>query len=435
MSETKEHLSETNAPRVALVCDWLTTPGGAEKVLLELHKMYPKAPIFTSQYDKKGIKWFNDADVRTGWLQIFPTCLRKILGPLRQFYFSHLDLSSYDLVISVTGAEAKAVKTQSKDHSAYHICYCHVPTQYYWQMYRQYLANTGFGPFGFIARFFLKLLVNPLRRADLVSASRPDQFVTISTYAAEQIQIAYHRTAEIIYPPVDVLGFSTVPVENPNPKLNPNPNPKLSLNSSSKSISNSHPNPLPESAPELSQYYIISCRQVNWKRVDLVIEACLAEKLPLWVVGDGPEHNRLKQLAQNSPLIHFVPWATASELARYLYYAIAYIFPSREPFGVAAVEALAAGCPVIAYDEGGSRDIVEPGKNGLFFSCQTPESLARALREFRQLDLNSAIIKETATRFDCENFRRDIATLVERSLQKHRSSTPSKSTSTGDKSA
>ena len=97
--------------RVALVCDWLTNVGGAEKVLLEVHRLYPKAPIYTSKYSRKGIDWFEDADVRTGWLQIFPTCMRRLLAPLRQRWFAHLDLSEYDLIISVTGAEAKGVKS------------------------------------------------------------------------------------------------------------------------------------------------------------------------------------------------------------------------------------------------------------------------------------------------------------------------------------
>ena len=113
--------------KVAIVCDWLTNVGGAEKVLLEIHRLFPEAPIFTSKYDKKGIDWFLDADVRTGWLQIFPTPWRRILGPFRQRYFSHLNLSGYDLVISVTGAEAKAVSAPD----GVHISYCHAPTQYY----------------------------------------------------------------------------------------------------------------------------------------------------------------------------------------------------------------------------------------------------------------------------------------------------------------
>ena len=121
--------------RVAIVCDWLTNVGGAEKVLLAVHKLYPKAPIYTSQYSPKGIDWFLDADVRTGWLRVFPARLRRFLGPLRQRWFSHLDLSRYDLVISVTGAEAKAVRVPN----GVHVCYCHVPTQYYWQMYDEWI--------------------------------------------------------------------------------------------------------------------------------------------------------------------------------------------------------------------------------------------------------------------------------------------------------
>ena len=158
----------------------------------------PDAPIYTSQYREQGIDWFKDATIHTGWLNFFPAGLRKILGPLRQTYFSHLDLSSYDLVISVTGAEAKSVKThrtrtctECTSSKAYHLCYCHVPTQYYWHLYDQYLENPGFGLLNPIVRFFLKLFVRPLRRADFRAAERPDQFVTISRYAAAQIKQYY----------------------------------------------------------------------------------------------------------------------------------------------------------------------------------------------------------------------------------------------------
>ena len=125
--------------KVAIVCDWLTNVGGAEKVLLEVHRLFPKAPIYTSKYSKKGIDWFDGADVRTGWLQVFPVCMRRLLAPLRQRWFRKLDLSEYDLIISVTGAEAKAVKSgkrlheegkRSKNPKGIHISYCHVPTQY-----------------------------------------------------------------------------------------------------------------------------------------------------------------------------------------------------------------------------------------------------------------------------------------------------------------
>lgn len=369
--------------KVALVCDWLTTPGGAEKVLLELHHMYPDAPIYTSQYRPKGIDWFQDAGVRTGWLNFFPVALRKYIGLFRQIYFSHLDLSSYDLVISVTGAEAKSIRTSSarKGSNCFHLCYCHVPTQYYWQFYDQYIANPGFGILNPIARLGLKLLVKPLRKADYRAAQRPDQFVTISSYAAEQIQKYYHRDSKVVFPPVDITKFT------------------------------------PKKAAKRSSF-VISCRQVTWKRVDLAIQACLKAELPLTVIGDGPEHANLVRLAGDSPLIKFIPWVDSAELAQYLQKSTAYIFPSTEPFGIAPVEALAAGCPVIAYADGGSRDIIVPGKNGLLFTEQTVASLVKALKSFNAEKFDSATVSQSAEKFATDQFVRGITKLVKSRGQK-----------------
>ncbi len=374
--------------KVALVCDWLTTPGGAEKVILQLHHIYPNAPIYTSQYRPKGIDWFQDADVRTGWLNLFPVCLRRFIGALRQFYFSHLDLSDYDLVISVTGAEAKSVKTKktpssnhsthspkSQEKAAFHLCYCHVPTQYYWQFYDKYLENPGFGILNPLARLGLKLLVKPLRKADYRSAQRPDQFVTISHYAAEQIQKYYHRDAEVVFPPVDVQKFA--------PKQ-----------------------------PQKRSGFVISCRQVTWKRVDLAIQACLQSGEPLTVIGDGPEHANLVRLASGSPLIKFIPWIKSDQLAKHLQSAKAYIFPSLEPFGIAPVEALAAGCPVIAYAEGGSRDIIVTGKNGLLFPEQTVDSLIKVMQKFKHTKFNSDIVTKTSAKFSTEKFTQGITEII-----------------------
>ena len=370
--------------RIALVCDWLTTPGGAEKVLLELHRLYPDAPIYTSQYNSRKINWFKDADVHTGWLQIFPSGLRKFLGPLRQLYFSHLNLTAYDLVISVTGAEAKAIRARR------HLCYCHVPTQYYWQMYDSYLKNPGFGFLNPLVRFFFKLFVAPLRRADFRAAQRPDQFITISTYAAQAIQKYYHRTAVIVAPPVECQKFL----------------PKASSSSSKLAPSNSKTSP---SHSKPSRHgFVIACRQVTWKRVDLAISACLQSGVPLTVIGDGPEHHRLVQLAHQSPLITFVPWANTSTLAQYLSSAEAYLFPSLEPFGIAAVEALAAGCPIIAYADGGSLDFIQEGKNGLFFHKQTASALSNAIRKFPQYRFDSQSIRKTALAFSPDHFRQGI---------------------------
>lgn len=421
--------------RIALVCDWLTTPGGAEKVLLELHRMYPDAPIYTSQYREQGIDWFKDATIHTGWLNFFPAGLRKILGPLRQIYFSHLDLSSYDLVISVTGAEAKSVKThrartctECTSSKAYHLCYCHVPTQYYWHLYDQYLENPGFGLLNPIVRFFLKLFVRPLRRADFRAAERPDQFVTISRYAAAQIKQYYHREAKIIHPPVDLQKFSTdfsTTSKEFFTELSTQPH---SLSTKTRDFSTTFPQST-LSRDEISQSFVISCRQATWKRIDLAITACLTTHQSLLVIGDGPEHDRLVALAAGSPLIHFLPWLSSDELARYLQAAKAYLFPSLEPFGIAAVEALAAGCPVIAYADGGSRDFIRPGENGLLFSEQTTDSLVRAIRKFSHHTFDRAAVRASAQAFSLEAFRSKVSHLVDHCLTSSANSPSSRQTS------
>ena len=381
----KELSSDVKKPRVALVCDWLTTVGGAESVLLALHKMYPEAPIYTSKYNKKGIDWFLDADVRTGWLQFFPTCLRRFISPLRQHYFSHLDLSDYDLVISVTGAEAKAVKTkkteqntknsEQTEHHCVHLCYCHVPTQYYWQMYDEYLKNPGFGILNPLARIGLKLFVKPMRKKDFAAAQRPDEFITISEHAKEQIKKYYKREAKIIYPPVDLEKFST----------------ELSTNNKMK----------PTKSQAKNRYnYITTSRQVNWKRLDLAILACIKADQNLTVIGDGPEHKKLVKLAGGSQRVRFLPHMSQDELKIHLEKADAYIFPSLEPFGIAPIEAMSLGLPVIAYGEGGALDYVKPNLSGALFAEQTVGSLAKVLESFDPSKFSKSKIIESVARFD-----------------------------------
>lgn len=363
--------------KVALVCDWLTNVGGAERVLLAFHQLYPSAPIYTSQYNKKGIAWFDKADVRTGWLQIFPSRLRRFLAPLRSLYFKHLDLSAYDLIISVTGAEAKAVKKGQ----AQHICYCHVPTQYYWQMYDDYIKNPGFGILDPLVRLCLKLLIKPLRQTDFKAAQKPDQFITISSYAAAQIKTFYGREATIIAPPVEVERFAAASPANSTP---------------------SHDAP-----------FITTARQVTWKRLDLAIKACLATQQPLILIGEGPEHRKLVKLAHHSPLIKFLPLTDQKHLKKHLNQASAYLFPSLEPFGIAPVEALAAGCPVIAYSQGGSRDFIRDQQNGLLFNRQSVASLAAAIQKFHTLTFNRRQITKSALPFSKARFTTQIKQFIE----------------------
>ena len=373
--------------KVALVCDWLTNVGGAEKVLLELHRMYPEAPIYTSQYDSSGIDWFRDADVRTGRLQKYPAKLRRLLGPLRQRWFAKLDLSEYDLVISVTGAEAKAVRVPN----GIHICYCHVPTQYYWQMYKDYIKNPGFGVLNPLVRLAFRIMVRPLRRADKRAAKGPDYFVTISEYAKELIWRYYKREAVVIHPPVEVDEFRRccVPQDSAFAFL-----------------------------PRTS-YYITTSRQVNWKRIDLAVRACMMAQRKLLVIGEGPEHKKLTKMAKGTKLVEFKPVMKQGKLAEYLAGAKGYLFPSLEPFGIAPVEALASGCPVIAYGEGGALDYVADGKNGVLFEPQTATALAEAILKFEKTKFNREKVVKSAEKFGVERFDTEIRNFVKKCEKKN----------------
>ena len=389
--------------KVALVCDWLTTIGGAESVLLSLHEMYPDAPIYTSQYNEKGIDWFKDADIRTGWLQIFPSRFRKILGPLRQRYFSHLDLSDYDLVISVTGAEAKSVRTKPKnrtninkteqaEHRCVHLCYCHVPTQYYWGKYDEYQQNPGFGILNPLARIAVRVFIKPLRKKDFLAAKQPDQFITISRYAAAEIKKYYKRESVIIYPPADLEKFSTA-------------------------LSTSRETKTTKSQTKKVLNYITTSRQVNWKRLDICVEACLKTGDNLVLIGNGPEHNNLVKIANGAKNITFLDTMPQDKLKKYLVQSDAYLFPSCEPFGLAPIEAMACGVPVIAYGDGGALDYIKPTVNGLFFNRQTSSSLMEAMEKFNPADYSPNVVKNTALAFDKKIFKQKIKELVREKLR------------------
>ena len=350
--------------KVAIICDWLTGIGGAERVVLELHKLYPKAPIYTSQYSPSKIDWFTDADVRTGWLQKLPVGLKKFLPVFRAWYFSRLDLSQYDLVISSSGAEAKGIKTGPKTK---HICYCHSPTHYYWNRYDDYMKHPGFGFFDPLARLALKVLVGPMRRWDFKAAQRPDYLIANSSYTKDQVKKYYNRDSVVIYPPVDIDRF------------------KL-LNKSNNS----------------RQGFVTAGRQTPYKRIDLPVQACTDLGLPLVVIGNGPEHKKLKGLAGKS--VTFLRGKSDEEVAHYFQSALGFIFPNADDFGIVAVEALAAGTPVIAYKDGGALDYVEPGVTGLFFEEQTPESLSAALKKLSPDKFNQAEIQTSASKFSPQVF-------------------------------
>ena len=358
--------------KVAIVCDWLTGIGGAERVVYELHKLYPKAPIYTSQYDKNALNWFIEADIRTTWLQPLPNSLKKFLPVLRAYTFSRLDLSEYDLVISSSGAEAKGIKTGPKTT---HISYIHSPTHYYWVRYDEYMKNPGF-PRGFnwIAKLGLKLFIGPLKSWDKRASKRPDFLIANSTYTQENIRKYYKRESVVIHPPVEVERFKSKPSDT------------------------------------LRHGFVIAGRQTPYKRFDLAIEACNDLKVPLVVIGDGPEHRRLEKLAGRS--ITFLTNVNDNTMVDHFNSALGFIMPNADDFGIVAVEAMAAGTPVIAYKKGGSLDYLAPGKTGLFFDRQTVASLRNTLENALTKSFNYDSISEHAKQFSTENFRKNLREFI-----------------------
>lgn len=418
-SVAKSPENKVPAIKVALVCDWLTELGGAEKVLLAFHEMYEDAPIYTSQYRPRKAHWFKGMDVRTGWLQPFPAWSRRLIVPLRQHFFAHLDLSEYDLIISVTGADAKFIQPRGK-----HICFCHVPTQYYWGKYHEYLKNPGFGPLNPLIRPIFRKIAPHLRQRDFLASQKPDQFITISQFAKQEIEAFYKREAKVISPPVNI-GVFTQAVDNYNTKkgksqMKKSHNKAIKSNKSQDKKSEQKFCTKLENVENLSVlakiiakhpngFYLNFSRQVNWKRLDLIIKACKKLDLDLVLIGSGPEKSRLKTLAKGFNKISFVKTLPQSDLAVFASLAKAFIFPSEEPFGIAPVEALAAGCPVIAYKGGGALDFIQDGKNGLFFEAQTESSLAKALKKFDQgkVKLNTPVkISQSVKRFATQTFKK-----------------------------
>jgi glycosyltransferase involved in cell wall biosynthesis len=364
-------MAKKQALKVAIVHDWLVG-GGAERVVYELHCMFPEAPIYTS-YCTDEWRQKLDNKVVTGFLQHWPfSRLRKYVGILRIWWFTHLSFSGYDLVISSSGnGEAMGIQVPE---GVVHINYCHSPTHYYWRHYDTYMRRPGFGIFDPLARLGLRLLVGPLRRWDYKAAQRPHYFIANSAHIQSDIKTYYGRESAVIHPPIEIGRFS-----------------------------------VPE--PSKRRGFVIASRQVPQKRMDLAVIACTKLNLPLTVVGDGPEHKHLKELA--GPTVTFTGRVSDADMPKYLAGAQAFIFPSLEDFGIVPVEALAAGTPVIAYQAGGSADYVEPGRTGMLFAEQTVASLAKALQTFDSSAFNHDSIRKKAAQFSPEVFATQMRNFID----------------------
>ena len=354
--------------KVAITIDWLTEFGGAERVLTHLHEMYPDAPIYTSLLWPSAIpEYMRNWDIRTSFLQKIPLARshHRALLPLMPLAFEQFDLSEYDVVLTTAHACAKGVITGADTTN---ICYIFTPPRYLWE---QYYAYTN----GSRRKVLYAPVANWLRVWDRVAADRVEHFIAISGTVADRVRRHYRREAEVIYPPVDTERFTPS-----------------------------------GAAPE--DFYLVVARLVPYKRIDLAIAAANRLGRRLWIVGDGPERRRLKAMA--GPTVRFLGSIPDDRQLAQLYARCrAFLFPSLDDFGVAPVEAQAAGRPVIALGRGAAVETVMPDTTGVLFDEQKVDSMVEAIERFERLAFDPAACRRNAERFDSRIFRERFQAAVE----------------------
>ena len=370
-----------SGPRVAVIQDWLLAIGGSERVLGTILEIMPGAAVYSLICDlsPRIRALVGDRPIQTSFLQHLPGSVRwhSIYLPLMPLAIEALELSEYDLVISSSHAVAKGVRVRSDQ---LHISYVHTPMRYAWELEKDYLRRGRM--LAALVGAPARVILHYLRLWDVLSAVRVDVFVANSWNVARRIWRAYRRHAKVIYPPVDVERFDPM--------------------------------------RDREDYYVTVTRLVPYKRVDVVVEAFRQLGRPLVVIGDGPE---LKRLRKRRPAnVRFLGWQPEAVVKEYLERAKAFVFAAEEDFGIAPVEAQAAGTPVIAYGRGGVTESVVPGETGLFFHEQTPEALAATVLEFERKARVFSVerIRGNAERFSKERFKREFSELVEREWERFR---------------
>lgn len=368
---------------VALVYDRVNKYGGAERVLEALHKLWPDAPLYTAVYDKRGAPWASSFDVRPSFLQRLPFAKshHELLAPLAPLAFEQFTFDAYDVVITVTSAEAKGILTKPK---TLHICYCLTPTRYLWSGFSTYEKSPGLGAFSQISAFFLRLLAPTLRGWDMLAATRPDHYIAISNRVARRIKKYYGQMSDVIYPPVATHKFR--PAKDVQGK---------------------------------GEYYLVVSRLVGYKRLDIIVEAFRDLGLPLVIIGAGRQKQELINKA--APTIRFINrHLTDSELAHYYQNCRAFIHTADEDFGISMVEAQACGKPVIAFKGSAASEIIIPGKTGLFFEKQSVASLKAAVTGSRRRRFDPAACRANALRFDTKAFKQAMMNSVESLYDAHK---------------
>lgn len=360
--------------KVALVHHWLVAQRGGEHVFNALLEIFPHADVFTLVYDAHGAPInLRGRRVHTSFLQRLPRARRwyPYFLPLFPRATESLDLSDYDLVVSSDAATVKGVRTRQ---DAVHICYCHTPMRYVWSGYETYRRQSGA-----LGRLFLPAFAERLRRWDFDAAQRVTHFVANSQTVADRIRRYYCRESIVIYPPVDTDFF--VPLADGRPS---------------------------------DEFFLTVSQLVPYKRIDLIVGAFSHCGLPLVVIGEGPERERLERSAK--PNIRFLGPQPADVLLRHMQSARAFVFAGEEDFGIVMAEALASGTPVIAYGRGGATEIVQNRRTGILFNDQTPESLLQALEEMQKVRFPEVDLRASVVRFGRARFTQELSALAERAL-------------------
>jgi glycosyltransferase involved in cell wall biosynthesis len=349
---------QTKNIKVALIHDWLTGFGGAEQVLLSLHQLFPEAPIYTSVYNPLKTPQFSEAKIITSYLQkIISLNKHHQIGiPLMGKAFESLDLKDFDLLISDGTGFSKGIISQPNQ---VHISYCHTPIRYIWNLGGD---NRSQG-------WLRSQVAHQLRIWDVVSASRVDYFIANSQNVAQRISKIYRQPSTVIYPPVNTNQFQVSDLQ-----------------------------------PEA--YFLSVGRLVSYKRIDLIVQASLKTRLPLKIVGDGPEATKLHQMAESAPWIQFLGQVSNQKLQDLYSKAKAFIFAAEEDFGIVPVEAMSCGRPVIALAKGGALETVKEGISGTFFYESNTDSLAAVLEKFDSKMYDPSKVRKQAEKFSQANFQK-----------------------------
>lgn len=362
--------------KVAIVQEWLVTVGGSDKVVKAILDVFPDADVYTlvakkDVCDELGIPW---EKVHTSFIQKMPLGTKKHRAylPLFPFAIEQFDLRGYDVVISSSHCVAKGILTKADQ---LHICYCHSPIRYCWDMYNEYLEESHLDK-GFKS-WLVRLMLHPIRQFDAIAGSRVDYYISNSDYVGQRIRKTYRRKATTIHPNIDISNF--------------------------------------ELCNDKKEYYLASSRLVAYKKIDTIIEAF--NQMPdkkLVVIGGGPNLEAYRKLAKdNVTVMGYQPFDVLKDKMQH---AKAFVFAADEDFGMIPIEAQSCGTPVIAYGHGGSLETVNGGKTGLFFNEQTPEAIVEAVNRFEAMGSQPfapADCRQWAEGFSEERFKREIKEFVE----------------------